>query len=121
MTPWPPGGPSSAKQLTRAEATGDVEAHQAHVGVLNQMVLRIVERAVVHGTVVEARLEDGALPGSARGVVKIGGLILAAAAPREIALNIAMFGPPAIPFEERLERVLDEPPVVEFLVLWELG
>ncbi len=41
--------------------------------------------------------------------------------PHEIALDVAMLGPPAIPLEQRLEGIFEKPAIVKFLVEAEHG
>src|SRR6185312_2910440 len=102
--------------LRQCIAIGDVHAHQPHVGIFQQMRLRVIYGRIVHGAVIESRFENGAEASSPRAVVEISGEILAIAAPGQIAVDLAMRIPPAVPAQKRFKRILQKPAVMKFAI-----
>src|SRR6185312_13197681 len=108
--------PEFPRNLRERVAVGDVHTHQANVGVLEQVALRVVRRIVIHRTVVEPGFENRAGARPTRMVVEVLGLILSITAPGEIALDLAVLIPPAVPPQQRVKCVLKKPAIVELAI-----
>src|SRR3984885_4598479 len=65
--------------------------------------------AVVHGAIVQPRLEDGSNACAAAVIIEVAGRILSIAAPCEISVDVPMLRPPAIPLKQRREGLFQQP------------
>src|SRR5580658_8040524 len=79
------------------------------------MGLRVEERVVKHRAVVDSGLPLRSLLGATK-AFRIRGHVLAVASPHQVALHIAMLGPPAVPTEQSVKTVLQQPAIVKLPV-----
>ena len=107
--------------MRKRVAVGDEHAHDSDVRRFEQVGPVVVDCVVVHGAVVEARLENRAGALADLAIFRIHGPVLAAAAPGEVAQKLAVLVPPAIPTEQRREGFLDEPAVAVLLIKSQRG
>src|ERR1035441_9078590 len=80
------------------------------------MRLSVERGVVVHGTVVQARVELGGLQSAGRGIIRVARQITRVAAPHQISAAVAVLGPPPVPVEERIEGVAQQPAIVKLAV-----